>query len=108
MKLGTLLVGLLGIALLWGMDSCTADQTPTTAPSTVTAKPKKKATSTQPTTEQLQELNAYLATQPTTFPGNGLAQHDFLYCGEWDTRKPVQTIFLVRGGKIVWTYSIPT
>src|SRR5215469_7609843 len=40
-------------------------------------------------------------------PGKGLAEHPFLYCGEWDTRKPDQTIFLVRGGKVVWTYSIP-
>jgi len=47
------------------------------------------------------------ATAPTPLPGKGLAQHPFLYTGEWDTRKPVQTIFLVRGGKVVWTYSIP-
>ena len=47
------------------------------------------------------------ATPPTPLPGKGLAQHPFLYAGEWDTRKAVQTIFLVRGGKVVWTYSIP-
>ena len=46
--------------------------------------------------------------QPTPLPGKGLAQHPFLYTGEWDTRKPVQTIFLLRDGKVVWTYSIPT
>lgn len=40
-------------------------------------------------------------------PGRGLAQHDFLYSGEWDTRKTVQTMFLVRGGRVVWTYEIP-
>jgi hypothetical protein len=41
-------------------------------------------------------------------PGNGLKQHDFLYAGEWDMRKPnAQSLFLVRGGKIVWQYSIP-
>src|SRR5436190_3686432 len=40
-------------------------------------------------------------------PGNGLAQHDFLYSGEWDTRKPMQTMFLVKGGKVVWSYEIP-
>ncbi|MEA2709089.1 MAG: hypothetical protein QOF78_1690 [Phycisphaerales bacterium] len=40
-------------------------------------------------------------------PGKGLAQHDFLYAGEWDTRNPTETIFLVRGGKIVWTHEIP-
>lgn len=41
-------------------------------------------------------------------PGKGLKQHDFLYAGEWDTRKPsAQSMFLVRGGKVVWHYSIP-
>jgi len=47
------------------------------------------------------------ATQPAVLPGLGLAQHPFLYTGEWDYRKPMQTIFVVRGGKIVWTYDIP-
>jgi hypothetical protein len=41
-------------------------------------------------------------------PGNGLKQHDFLYAGEWDVRKPkAQSIFLVQNGKVVWQYSIP-
>ena len=45
---------------------------------------------------------------PVTLPGNGLAQHSFLYSGEWDFRKPVQTLFVVRDGKVAWTYDIPT
>lgn len=44
---------------------------------------------------------------PAVLPGRGLAEHDFLYAGEWDTRKDQQSMFLVRGGKIVWSYSIP-
>jgi hypothetical protein len=40
-------------------------------------------------------------------PGKGLAQHDFLYTGEWDTRNPMETMFLIRGGRVVWTYQIP-
>jgi len=41
-------------------------------------------------------------------PGKGIKQHDFLYAGEWDIRNPqAQSIFLVRGGKVVWQYSIP-
>ena len=41
-------------------------------------------------------------------PGKGLKQHDFLYAGEWDLRKPqAQSLFLVRKGKVVWQYSIP-
>jgi hypothetical protein len=44
---------------------------------------------------------------PAVLPGKGLAQHSFLYTGEWDYRKTDQTMFVVRGGKVVWTYSIP-
>jgi hypothetical protein len=41
-------------------------------------------------------------------PGKGIKQYDFLYAGEWDMRKPnAQSMFLVRGGKVVWQYSIP-
>lgn len=39
-------------------------------------------------------------------PGKGLAQHPFMYCGQWDTRKPVQTMVIVRDGKVVWSYAI--
>ncbi len=46
------------------------------------------------------------AAQPAPLPGKGLRQHPFLYCGEWDTRKPVQTMYIVRGGKVVWFYSV--
>ncbi len=44
---------------------------------------------------------------PAILPGKGLAQHPFLYAGEWDTRKADQSMFLVRGGRIVWSASIP-
>src|SRR5659263_453567 len=41
-------------------------------------------------------------------PGKRLKQHDFLYAGEWDMRKPQeQSLFMVRNGKVVWQYSIP-
>ncbi len=40
---------------------------------------------------------------PVQLPGNGLAQHDFLYAGESHERN----IFIVRGGKVVWSYSDP-
>jgi hypothetical protein len=41
-------------------------------------------------------------------PGSGPSQHPFLYAGEWDMRKPQeQSIFIVRGGKIVWRYTMP-
>ncbi len=48
------------------------------------------------------------SAEPTpALPGNGLAQHPFLYAGEWDHRHADQTLFVVRDGKIDWTYSIP-
>lgn len=37
-----------------------------------------------------------------------LSRHNFLYVGEFDTRKPeCQSIFLVRNGKVAWSYSLP-
>src|SRR6188768_2891299 len=52
--------------------------------------------------------NAQTVSSDYKLPGKGLKHHDFLYAGEWDTRKPqAQSIFLVRGGKVVWQYSIP-
>src|ERR1017187_3759520 len=44
---------------------------------------------------------------PAILPGNGLAQHPFVYTGEYDIRNTNQTIFVVRDGKVVWTYGIP-
>lgn len=46
-------------------------------------------------------------TEAATLPGKGLAQHDFIFTGEFDTRKPVETISLVQGGKVTKTYQIP-
>ncbi|WP_246228506.1 3-keto-disaccharide hydrolase [Paraflavitalea devenefica] len=47
------------------------------------------------------------APVPAVLPGKGLAQHDFLYTGQWDTRKDSQTVSLVRKGRVVWQYAIP-
>ncbi len=44
---------------------------------------------------------------PAVLPGKGLAEHPFLYTGEWDTRRNDQIMSLVRDGKVVWSYSIP-
>ena len=48
-------------------------------------------------------VSAQSPAAPQALPGNGLAQHDFLYAGESHDR----TITIVRGGKIVWSYSDP-
>jgi outer membrane protein assembly factor BamB len=40
---------------------------------------------------------------PEKLPGKGLAQHDFMYAGESHQRR----IFVVRQGKIVWSYDDP-
>ncbi|HTX37302.1 MAG TPA: hypothetical protein VME43_19880 [Bryobacteraceae bacterium] len=48
-----------------------------------------------------------LAAQSAPLPGKGLAQHPFLYCGEWQHRgQSEQTIYVVRGGKVTWSYSV--
>ncbi len=44
---------------------------------------------------------------PAVLPGKGLAQYDLLVFGENDTHRMEQTISVVRGGGVVWTYSIP-
>src|SRR5882757_640213 len=43
---------------------------------------------------------AEASTPQPTWPGGGLGRHDMLYAGEG-----FNTLFLVRGGKVVWTYS---
>jgi hypothetical protein len=50
---------------------------------------------------------AAVENSPADLPGKGLAQHDFLYCGEWNHIQQQQTMWLIRGGKAVWSYSIP-
>jgi hypothetical protein len=48
-----------------------------------------------------------LAQEPAPLPGKGLAQHPFLCCGEWQDRgRSEQVMRIVRGGRVVWTYSI--
>jgi hypothetical protein len=43
---------------------------------------------------------------PEMLPGLGLDQHPFMYAGEWNYPKKVQTIFIIRGGKVTWTFDI--
>src|SRR3954470_6657123 len=46
------------------------------------------------------------ATDQSTLPGKGLAQHPFLYCGEWQRRSTSdQTMSIVRDGEIAWSYT---
>jgi len=73
-------------------------------PSPSTARPVARA----PAKAKAPEWPPNVPDSPDVLPGNGLLQHDFLYTGEWDTRKPnAQSMFIVRGGQIVWQYSIP-
>jgi outer membrane protein assembly factor BamB len=44
----------------------------------------------------------------SSLPGRGLMQHDFLYTGEAERRRPVQTVYLVHKGAVVWSYEIQT
>jgi hypothetical protein len=36
-----------------------------------------------------------------------LMRHPFVYAGEWDYRNPLQTTWMVKKGKVVWSYGIP-
>jgi outer membrane protein assembly factor BamB len=47
-------------------------------------------------------LDSTLAS-PAVLPGNGLAQHDFLYAGESHSRR----IYVIRHGEVVWNYDDP-
>ena len=51
---------------------------------------------------------ADVPNSPAVLPGKGLAEHPFFYAGEWNYPKPVQTMFIVRDGKVAWSYSIPS
>jgi hypothetical protein len=44
-----------------------------------------------------------LVYAPVILPGKGLAQHDLFYSGEANDER----LFIVRGGRIVWSYSHP-
>jgi hypothetical protein len=44
---------------------------------------------------------------PAALPGHGLSQHPFFYAGEWNYPNPEQSMFIVRDGRIVWSYAIP-
>ncbi len=65
------------------------------------------ALSTPPQTPAPPQTPVPPPTSPAVLPGNGIMQYDFLYVGEWDTRNAMQTLKLVKHGKIVETYSIP-
>jgi outer membrane protein assembly factor BamB len=41
-----------------------------------------------------------------SLPGKGLAHHPFLYCGSADTRRPGHTMYIVRRGEVVWSYTL--
>jgi hypothetical protein len=72
-----------------------------TAPDSRAAQAVQPAQMSQPTPASSQ------TEQAIVLPGKGLAQHPFLYCGEWQQRgKSDQTIYIVRDGKVTWSYSI--
>jgi hypothetical protein len=48
------------------------------------------------------------ASSPPSPPSasGAIDRHDFLYCGEWQTDRPGEHMYLVRGGKVVWSHEI--
>jgi hypothetical protein len=69
--------------------------------------PGKRATAVPRGADGATATGGPARTSQGVLPGKGLAQHPFLYAGEWDHRKPLQTIFVVRDGKVAWSYGIP-
>jgi hypothetical protein len=47
-----------------------------------------------------------ISTGPAVAPDSGIADRDFLYCGEWQTDRPGEHMYLVRAGTIVWSHAI--
>ena len=47
------------------------------------------------------EIAAINSNAPAVLPGKGLAEHDFFYAGE----AKVERMFIVRGGKVAWSYT---
>lgn len=48
-----------------------------------------------------------MTAESSADPSGKVEHHSFLYAGEWDTRKPLQSIFLIRDDKIAWSHTIP-
>jgi len=63
----------------------------------------------QTTTPPAVPATASVSVSPLPpLPGKGMAQHPFLYCGEWQNRSTSeQVMYIVRDGKIVWSYTNP-
>ncbi len=55
-----------------------------------------------PATQAATQPSHVIPMRPEVLPGAGLAEHSFLYTGEWDYRFPMQTMFLVRGGYVLF------
>jgi outer membrane protein assembly factor BamB len=97
---------MLGVALSLAATRALAADASAPAPAT-TAAPAANVTAAAPA-QPAANTTAAVKYSPDALPGNGVAQHPFMYAGEWNYPKPVQTIFIVRDGKIAWSYDIPT
>src|SRR5436190_9208418 len=62
--------------------------------------PDRGPTEPGPTTRTWWDPTTSPSTVTANLPGKGLAQHPMLYAGEG-----YNTLFLVRDGKVIWTYS---
>ena len=55
----------------------------------------------------LSSASIFSAASANAATATSLRRHAFLLTGEWDHRKAEQTIFLVRHGRVAWSYAIP-
>jgi hypothetical protein len=84
------------LAIVAASTARAADLTPRSGPPSAAASAVSAAAANTP------------SNSPARLPGKGLAQHPFLYAGEYDYLKPFQTLWVMRDGKPVWSYAIPT
>jgi hypothetical protein len=68
--------------------------------------PLSFATTAAGQTTQAAPTRATSLADAKALPGKGMAQHPFLYCGEWQNRSiSEQAMYVVRDGRVVWSYT---
>ena len=116
MKLPSLPLALLALQIMLALAGCAspAPAPAVVAPTPVTPAPAPVVVPPAPVTAPPAPAANVTASappaplSPAVLPGNGLAQHPFLYTGEWNYPKKTQSLVIVRDGKIAWSYDIPT
>ena len=101
--LSFLALGASALAITYAADAPATPAKAPAAPATSAAAKPPAATSS----DTFVPMN-YERYSPEELPGKGLSQHPFFYTGQYDFRNPTQKMVIVRDGKVVWSYEMPT